>query len=60
MNQNQSNTNTTPDKEKKGPKFNIYWIYGLIAVVLLGAQFYKGFGAEGSTIYQQCIFKIFL
>ena len=53
MNQNQSNTNTTPDKEKKGPKFNIYWIYGLIAVVLLGAQFYKGFGAEGSTTSQE-------
>lgn len=50
MNQNQSNMNTPqPDKERRGPKFNIYWIYGLIAVVLLGTQFYKGFGPDGST-----------
>lgn len=27
---------------KKGPKFNIYWIYGLILLAILGAQFYGG------------------
>ncbi len=27
------------NKPNKGPKFNYYWIYGLIAVVLLGMQF---------------------
>jgi cell division protease FtsH len=27
---------------RKGPKFNIYWIYGLILVAILGAQFYGG------------------
>ncbi|MGI8951940.1 MAG: ATP-dependent zinc metalloprotease FtsH [Chitinophagaceae bacterium] len=26
---------------KKGPRFNIYWIYGLIAAVLIGYQFLK-------------------
>ena len=32
---------------KKGPKFNIYWIYGLILLIILGAQFYGGnFGAS--------------
>jgi AFG3 family protein len=27
---------------RKGPKFNIYWIYGLILLAILGAQFYGG------------------
>ncbi len=27
---------------KKGPRFNIYWIYGLILVAILGAQFFGG------------------
>ena len=26
------------DGQRKGPKFNIYWIYGIIAIVLLLAQ----------------------
>ena len=31
----------------KGPKFNIYWIYGLIMVAILGELFYSGnFGAN--------------
>lgn len=36
---NDNNPGNTP---RKGPKFNIYWIYGLILVVILGAQFYGG------------------
>ena len=36
-----------PNTPKKGPKFNIYWIYGLILLAILGAQFYGGnFGAS--------------
>ncbi len=27
---------------KKGPKFNVYWIYGVIVLVVLGAQFFGG------------------
>ena len=26
---------------KKGPKFNIYWIYGLIALSLFSARFFQ-------------------
>jgi AFG3 family protein len=26
---------------RKGPKFSIYWIYAIIAVVLIGANFYN-------------------
>ena len=29
------------DGQKKGPKFTIYWIYAIIAIVLLSAQFLK-------------------
>ena len=29
------------DSPKKGPKFNIYWIYAIIAVILLSAQFMR-------------------
>src|SRR5271156_3956049 len=25
---------------KKGPKFNIYWIWGIIALILIGVEFY--------------------
>ena len=31
-----------PISPKKGPKFNIYWIYGLILLAIVGAQFYGG------------------
>jgi len=32
--------------QRKGPKFNIYWIYGIILLAILGAQFVGGnFGA---------------
>ncbi len=31
---------------RKGPKFNIYWVYGIIAAVLLGLQFFGSFSAD--------------
>ena len=38
------NPNPTP---RKGPKFNIYWIYGIILLGILGAQFIGGnFGSN--------------
>ncbi|HET9055855.1 MAG TPA: ATP-dependent zinc metalloprotease FtsH [Chitinophagaceae bacterium] len=48
--------NNQSDKERRGPKFNIYWIYGLVAVVLLGFQFFRGFTPDG-TITSQEFFK---
>lgn len=33
--------NKTPKKNSLGPKFNIYWIYGLIALTLLSARFFQ-------------------
>lgn len=41
------NENPTP---RKGPKFNIYWIYGIILVAIIGANF---IGNIGSTPTEQ-------
>ena len=35
--------------QRKGPKFNIYWIYGLIVLVILGVQFYGGSLTSATT-----------
>lgn len=32
----------SPNGNKRGPKFNMYWIYGLIVLVLIGLQFFGG------------------
>jgi AFG3 family protein len=33
-------TNKSDKKNPKGPKFNAYWVYGLIAVIFIGVQYY--------------------
>lgn len=45
---------TGPEKSdgpRKGPKFSIYWVYGIIAAVLLSAQFMK-FAPELTPTYE--------
>ncbi len=46
MEDNQQKPGLRPGNEnpnpRKGPKFNIYWIYGIILVAILGAQFVGG------------------
>ncbi len=37
------------EKGRKGPRFSIYWIYALIAIVLIGAQFFNSWGS-GNTV----------
>ncbi len=34
--------NDNPNSPRKGPKFNIYWIYGLILLAIVAAQIYGG------------------
>ena len=34
--------NDNPNTPRKGPKFNIYWVYGLILLAIVGAQIYGG------------------
>lgn len=38
---------------RKGPRFNIYWIYAIIALGLIGYQFYARPQADSSTITEQ-------
>jgi len=44
---------------RKGPKFNIYWIYLIIFAVLVGSTFYK-FNPEASPVSEQDIQKMIL
>ena len=44
LQENKNNKSSNQDKgegSRKGPKFSIYWIYAIIAAVLLSAQFMK-------------------
>lgn len=44
MSQNNPLPKLTPEKgdgSKKGPKFNIYWIYAIIAIILFSTTFFK-------------------
>jgi AFG3 family protein len=42
--------NETPG-QRKGPKFNIYWIYGIILLAILGAQLIGGSFGSSSNEY---------
>lgn len=42
---------------RKGPKFNIYWIYLIIFAILVGSTFYK-FSPEASPVSEQDIQKM--
>jgi len=39
---NQGKESEDPKKSRKGPRFNIYWIYGIIIVSIFGLQFFSG------------------
>jgi AFG3 family protein len=44
----------TNEDPKRGPRFNIYWIWALIAIVLIGFQFFHGnFSPTAEDISQQ-------
>lgn len=40
------NANNIDDDPKKRPKFNIYWIYGLLFAAIVGYNLYKGSGTD--------------
>lgn len=50
-----STNNKKKDKGKK-PKFNFYWIYGIIALLFLGLQFLN-FGGGGTKIKEHYFFS---
>ena len=36
--------------QKRGPKFNIYWIYGIVALLLVGYQLLNGVTPTATVI----------
>ena len=46
------------DKDKKGPKFNIYWVWAVIAIILLGYNFLgSGFTPDAHHLDSELEFK---
>lgn len=53
-----SNPNQPP---RKGPRFNLYWIYGIFAILLIGLNFWdKGFTSHAREVDFQTINKRFI
>lgn len=52
--------NDSPNNPRKGPKFNIYWIYGLVLLAILGANFIGGNFANSVTELSFQQFKDYL
>jgi AFG3 family protein len=42
---------------RKGPKFNIYWIWAIIFAVLVGFQFFGSFAPDARPIESEQEFK---
>ena len=62
---NDRNPNRFKSKEdgensKKGPKFNIYWVWAIIFAVLLGFQFFGGLSADARQTTKLEFFDVML
>ena len=49
MSQNKKNT---PNKNIKPPKFNFYWVYGIILVLFIGYQFFNSGSLSSKNLSQ--------
>ena len=66
MNQQDSNRKFNPeqmppkgdDPQKKKNRFNIYWIYGLIFVAIVGWNLFRGVSNAGIKMNQQYLSEI--
>lgn len=47
-NNQQNPKENSPNEERKGPKFNIYWIYGIILLSFLGLMFFNNSSVNNS------------
>jgi len=53
--------NTTPKgDDKKKPRFNIYWIYGIVFLVIIGWNFFRTVNSAGIEIDQQKFYSMVL
>ncbi len=64
MNQQESNRKANPDNippkgdDKKKPRFNIYWIYGIIFLVIIGFNFFRNVNSSGVVTDQQKFYEM--
>ena len=65
MNQQDSNRKYNPDNmppkgddQKKKPRFNIYWIYGIIFLSIVGWNLYRNVGSAGIEMNQQYVTEL--
>ena len=47
---NRPSTDGNEESSRKGPRFNIYWIYGLVLVFLIGYQILQGVTPDATVI----------
>ena len=62
-NKSDDNNNTNPEKgegKKPQPKFNYYWVYGIIAVLLLAANFFSFSNQNMRKLQNIGAFKVML
>lgn len=66
MNQQDSKRKFNPDNippkgdDKKKPKFNIYWVYGIIFLTIIAWNFYRTVGSAGIETNQQQFYAMVL
>ncbi len=66
MNQQDSNRKYNPDNippkgdDKKKPRFNVYWIYGIIFLVIIGVNLFRNVSNAGVETDQQMFYKMVL
>jgi cell division protease FtsH len=66
MNQQNSNRKYNPDnfppkgddQQKKKPRFNIYWVYGIIFLSIIGWNLYRTVGSVGVEMNQQNLYEL--
>ena len=66
MNQQDSNRKFNPDNippkgddpQKKKSRFNIYWVYGMLFVGIIGWNLIRGVGNTGIEMNQQYLYEI--
>ena len=66
MNQQDNNKKSNPDNvppkgdDKKKPRFNIYWIYGIIFLTIIGWNFFRTVNSAGIETDQQKFYTMIL
>ncbi|MFN8242601.1 MAG: ATP-dependent zinc metalloprotease FtsH [Ferruginibacter sp.] len=66
MNQQDNNRKFNPDNippkgedpQRKRSRFNLYWVYGILAISIIGWNLYRGVGSAGVEINQEKVYEL--